>query len=218
MKFVGDLKKSPNWLVATFVTVAICCLSTSMHRRDMPTIPEEFLDTSLSATATTAADSKVTPELKTEGIAQNIARRLHEQSAFLANNRANAALEREHQQQSNNDSSTAHRSLHSGSHQEGRGGGYRGGGGYYRQYNGYGGKKGNVGKGVGGNQYYDGITAKGNGKGRKYYNWKPSKGKGVTAKGNGKGRRYYNWKPSKGKGVKGKDTKGKGYGKGKGTT
>ena len=55
MKFVGDLKKSPSWLVATFVTIAICFLTTSIHRRDMPTIPEEFLDTSLSATAMTVS-------------------------------------------------------------------------------------------------------------------------------------------------------------------
>jgi hypothetical protein len=195
MKFVGDLKKSPSWLVATFLTVAICSLSTSIHRHGMPTIPEELLDTSSSSLS--SSSSTTTATTTSEGIAETNARRLREQSARLAKYRDNAALEREHQrhqhqhqqQQLNNNDSTAHRSLHSRYHQGGGGGGgryYRGGGGYYRQYNGYGGKKGKGGKGKGGKQYYDGITAKGQGNGQKYCNWKPTKGKGYHY-GKGKG-------------------------------
>jgi hypothetical protein len=176
MKFVGDLKKSPNWLVATLVSVAIWSLSTSINRRGMPTTPEKLLDTSSPSTATTAdARSKTTPEqLKTEGIAQTIGRRLREQSARLVKYRDSAALEREQQQQQqqqqNNNDSAAHRSLHSASN---RGGG---GGGYYRRYNGYGGMKGKGGKGKGLKRYYPGTAAKGN-KGKGFF----GKGKGTTS-------------------------------------
>jgi hypothetical protein len=245
MKHVGALKSPSNWLVATLVTAAIWTLTMTGTNTSIG----GFFDTAGSAvnvsSATTTAfattekketkDNMTFEQLKKEETATTIVPHpfLREQRERLGMNSGTAALEREQQQQ-NNSEGTARRSLHSGSH---RGGG----GGYYRRYNGYGGKKGNVGKGKGGTQYYDGITAKGNGNSRKYYNWKPPKGKGakgyngyggkkgnvgkgkggthyydgITAKGNGNSRKYYNWKPPKGKGAKGKGGKRQGA-KGKG--